>query len=195
MKKGLVWLVPTLVLLGGCRRPTHEPMQPVDSGTTATSEAGMPLADPGTTTTSEAGTPFLVRMRRWGGIPGSLSHTLEVYPDGAARLTGHDSAWCGRAQKTRRDPRDPTVDTHGTIEPEVFAELRALVVDPEITQYAGAHGPARAPGYDGVAVEVTLPPGSPLLVDGVHDVHGKMRRLLDLERELAQRLGAAAACR
>ena len=62
-----------------------------------------------------------------------------------------------------------------------------------MVRFAGAQGAARAPQHDGVAAEVTLPGQATILVDGVSEVAGKMRRLLDLDRDLALRYGAAAS--
>jgi len=188
MREGLAWLVPTLVLLGVCRRPAEESKRFADPVASTTIDAGI------ASTTIDGGAPFIVRVHRWGGAPGGLNHTLEVYPDASARLTGYDSRWCTRAQNTLLGPRDVNVDTRGLVQPVVFAELRALVRHPDVTHFAGANGPPRAPAYDGVAAEITLPSQPPLLVDGVGDAQGKMGRLLALERELAQRLGVPAAC-
>lgn len=185
MRERLAWLAPTLVLLVACRGPAQE-----------TKRSAEPVASAATTasTTSDAGAPLVVRIHRWGGAPGGLNHTLEVHADASARLTGYDSRWCTIEQNTRLGPRNVNVDTRGLVEPDVFAELRALVSHPEVTRFAGANGPARAPASDGVAAEITLPPQAPVLIDGLQDVKGKMARLLTLERELAKRLGVPAAC-
>lgn len=174
------FLASTFLLLGGCTRPTPE---------TRTSPETKP---PPAAVASEAGAPFVVRTHRWGGGPASLDHTLEIGGDGFAHLTGYDWLWCVHAKKTRSAAR--SVDTRVALEPAVLDELRALAADPEVLRYPGAARPARAPSSDGVAAEVSFPAHPSLLVDGVHDVKGGMGRLLDLDRELAARLGVAAAC-
>jgi hypothetical protein len=176
-----LWLAATFVLLGGCSHPRSE---------TSPSPETKPSPE---TIASEAGAPFVVRVHRWGGGPKPLDHTLEIERDGFAHLTGYDELWCPHANKTPSGAR--RVDTRVALEPGVFDELRTLAADPEVTRYAGANGPAHAPAYDGVAAEVSVPGHPFLLVDGVRDVKGRMGRLLDLDRELAARLGVAAACR
>jgi hypothetical protein len=164
----------------GCSRPTTEskatPNEPLLTAT-------LPAA-------KDAGSTFVVRIRRYGGGPRGLDHTFEVAPDGSAHLTGHDSLWC---RGTKPSHAGAPVDTRVPLDPAVFAEVRELSIHPEVARFAGAQGPARAPQYDGVAAEVTLPAQAPILVDGVREVAGKMGRLLDLDRELAARYGAAAA--
>jgi hypothetical protein len=169
-------------LLLGCSRPTTE-SKATQNGTPPTATATAPAAN-------DAGPTFVVRIHRYGGAPPDLNHTLEVAPDGSAHLTGHDGLWC----RGKKGPQGGTpVDTRVTLDPVVFAEVRALSIHPEVVRFAGAQGPARAPQYDGVAAEVTLPAQAPILVDGVREVAGKMGRLLDLDRDLALRYGAAAS--
>lgn len=168
------------LLLLGCSRPT------TDSKATQTEPP--PTTPPAAT---DAGGPtFVVRVHRYGGAPPVLNHTFEVTPDGSAHLTGNGFEWC----RGKKGPRaGAPVDTRVSLDPAVFVELRDLSRHPEVARFPGAPQPARAPQYDGVAAEVTLPATAPILVDGVRDVAGKMRRLLDLERDLAARYGAAAA--
>jgi hypothetical protein len=174
------------LLMLGCSRPTTEskatPNEPLPTAT-------LPAAN-------DAGPTFVVRIHRYGGGPHGLDHTFEVAPDGSAHLTGHDSLWCRGSLGslgTKPSHAGAPVDARVPLDPAVFAEVRELSMHPEVARFAGAQGPARAPQYDGVAAEVTLPAQAPILVDGVREVAGKMGRLLDLDRELAARYGAAAA--
>lgn len=168
----------SFLLLEGCSRPTPE---------TRTSETTT-----ATTSAPDAGPPLVVRIHRFGGGPASLDHTLEIGGDGFAHLTGADWLWCRHANKGTAGAM--AVDTRSALEPAVFAELRALAADPEVLRYAGTAPPAHAPSYDGVAAEVSFPAHPTILVDGIQDVKGKMGRLIDLDREVAARLGVAAAC-
>lgn len=165
----------------GCSRPSPE----MRTSETTTS----PVAS---TSTPDAGPSFVVRIHRFGGGPASLDHTLEIGGDGVAHLTGHDWLWCQQAKKGAAGAGP--VDTRGAVEPAVLAELRALASDPEVLRYPGTAPPAHAPSYDGVAAEVSFSARPTILVDGIQDAKGKMDRLLDLDREVAARLGVAAAC-
>lgn len=163
-------------MLLGCSRPTTE------SKATPSAAAAADATDSEPT--------FVVRIHRYGGGPSGLDHTLELAQDGSAHLTGNDAQWC-RSKKGSSDIKP--VDTRVRLDPVVFAEIRALSSHPEVVRFPGAPSPARAPQSDGVAAEVTLPAQATILVDGVREVPGKMGRLLDLDRELASRFGAAAS--
>lgn len=170
-----------LILLAGCSRPTPE--------TKASPEA---KASPDTAVL-DAAAPLVVRVHRWGGVPGSLDHTLEVVDDGSVHLYGYDAMWCIRAKK--KWPSGPRrLDTRSALDARTFEEIRALASDPDVARYPSAPPPARAPESDGVAAEVSLSTHGPILIDGVRELKGKMARLLDLDREIADRLGVAAAC-
>jgi len=173
------------LLLGACSRaaPESKATPPEASAATATATA----------TATDAGAPFVVRIHRFGGGPASLDHTLEIFADGSARLRGYDHLWCRSAGRTAPLGRKE-VDTRVSLERAVIGELRTLAAHPDVTRFAGATGPARAPQFDGVAAEVVLPSRPLILVDGLGEARGKMARLLDLDRELAARYGTAAAC-
>jgi hypothetical protein len=141
----------------------------------------------------DAAAPLVVRVHRWGGGPASLDHTLEIADDGSVHLHGYDALWCMRANKSHSAVRT-VVDTRGALDARTFEELHALASDPDVARYPSANGPAHAPEYDGVAAEVSLPAHGPILIDGVREAKGKMLRLLELDREIAERLGVAAAC-
>jgi hypothetical protein len=176
-------VVASLLLLGACSRAAPESKATPPEPAAAT----MPPA------LAVPGAPFVVRIHRFGGGPASLNHTLEVFADGTARLTGYDYLWCRNAGRTAPLTRKD-VDTRVTLERAAFDEVRTLAAHPDVTGFAGATGPARAPQSDGVAAEVFLRSRPVILVDGLGEARGKMTRLLDLDRELAARYGTVAAC-
>jgi hypothetical protein len=177
-----------LALLVGCSRSVpgskaNEDTRPPPTTASAPAALRAPV---------DGGPALLVRIHRFGGGPASLDHSLEVLADGSAHLTGHDQLWCDREKKVRTANE---ADTRFVLDPSTREEIRLLAEHPEVTGFAGASGPARAPEADGVAAEVFLPSHARILVDGVRGVPGRMGRLLDLDRELAARFGAAAVCR
>ena len=180
------------LLVLGCSRPTTEskatPNEPLPTVALPASPAS--AAVPTSPAANDAGPTFIVRIHRYGGGPVGLDHTFEVAPDGSAHLTGYDPLWC---HGNKGPHAGAPVDARVPLDAAVFAEVRELSIHPEVARFAGAQGPALAPQSDGVAAEVTLPAEAPILVDGVREVPGKMGRLLDLDRELAARYGAAAA--
>jgi hypothetical protein len=176
MLKSVPHFACALILLAGCSRPTPERRA---SPKAAALDAAVP--------------PLVVRVHRWGGGPASLDHTLEITNDGSVRLHGYDDLWCMRANKSHSAVRT-VVDTSGALDARTFEELRALASDPGVLGYPSANGPAHAPEYDGVAADVSLPAHAPILIDGVREAKGKMLRLLELDSEIAGRLGVAAAC-